>query len=65
MMHYFLQFLHGGRQPGKRERWGKGKTRGRPVLERLDVLRREAGHAGLGENLDAHRGGGMLVGAKD
>jgi hypothetical protein len=29
------------------------------VLRRLDVLSRESGHAGLGEDLDARRRGGF------
>jgi hypothetical protein len=53
----------GGREVDDRdgERGGNGGGRrvGRAVLGRLDVLRREAGHAGLGEGLDARRRGGF------
>lgn len=50
----------GGREVDDRhrERGGNGGGRGgRAVLRRLDVLRREAGHARLSEGLDARRRG--------
>lgn len=52
----------GGREVNYRDRnrGGNGGGRGgRAVLRRLDVLRREAGHAGLSEGLDARRRGGF------
>jgi len=52
----------GGREVDDRhgERGGNGGGRGgRAVLRRLDVLRREAGHARLSEGLDARRRGGF------